>query len=185
MTPPSAPPLRVLLVDDDTPFRTRLATALRARGCTVLECSGGEEALQTARSAELDGVIVDLRMPGIGGLECVTRLHELQAALRIIVLTGFGSIATAMSAVRAGASEYLIKPAETDAVLAAIRGEVNTKGGLGKQLPTDCPTLDRIEWEHIQRVLGECDGNISQTARLLGIDRRSLQRKLGKYPPKR
>jgi len=102
----------------------------------------------------------------------------------LVVLTGFGSIATALEAVRLGAKDYLTKPADPDQILAALLGTV-WLGENPKEIPVETPSLDRVEWEYIQRVLTDSGGNISQTARLLGINRRSLQRKLGKYPPPR
>jgi two-component system response regulator RegA len=99
-----------------------------------------------------------------------------------VVLTSFGSIATAMEAVRWGARDYLTKPADAEQILAALRGERLIQSN-SKEVPPETPSLDRVEWEHIQRVLTDCDGNVSQAARWLGIDRRTLQRKLGKYPP--
>jgi two-component system response regulator RegA len=102
----------------------------------------------------------------------------------LIVLTGFGSIATALEAVRLGATHYVTKPADADQVLAALRRN-GLKDKNAKTVPTETPSLDRVEWEHIQRVLAETGGNISHAARLLGLDRRSLQRKLAKFPPSR
>ncbi|HZI05677.1 MAG TPA: response regulator, partial [Archangium sp.] len=136
-------------------------------------------ALATKDSPEL--AVVDLRMPGRGGLELVRALHALDASTRIIVLTGYGSIATAVEAVKLGAFNYLPKPADVDDLLLAF-----TRGpGEAAQVTEDFqpPTLARAEWEHIQRVLTDCGGNISEAARRLGLHRRSLQRKLPKYPP--
>lgn len=174
----------VLLVDDDPAFRERLARALTARGVEVVPAASAREALTLAGVRAFSGAVVDLRLPGESGLDLVTRLHSLDPALPLVVLTGFGSIATAMEAVRAGARDYLTKPADPDRVLAALRGEPGYAPE-SKEVPSEVPSLDRVEWEHIQRVLAECGGNISQAARLLGIDRRSLQRKLAKFPPYR
>jgi two-component system response regulator RegA len=172
----------LLLVDDDVPFRQRLAKALTARGCPVLEAGSAADAEAIARGHALGGAVVDLKLPGGSGLEAIHRLRAVQPALRLIVLTGYSSVATALEALRAGASDYLAKPVDADTVLAALRG--HPRGVAGEAAPA-VPSLDRVEWEHIQRVLADCGGNISQTSRLLGIDRRSLQRKLAKYPPNR
>lgn len=172
----------LLLVDDSLAFRERLARAFRERGFEVTTASNYHEAMQLARSARLDFAVVDLRMPGPSGLELVRDLKKLDAATRVLVLTGFGSIATAIEAVRLGATNYLPKPADADDILAAFqRGE-----GPEAQHPTDnheVPSLARAEWEHIHRVLADCAGNISEAARRLGIHRRSLQRKLRKRAP--
>ena len=118
------------------------------------------------------------------GLDVVREVHELQPAARLIVLTGYGSIATALEAVRLGAADYVTKPADADQILAALRGRRAPHFDPG-ELSKTIPSLDRVEWEYIQRVLAETGGNISRSARLLGLDRRSLQRKLSKYPPQR
>jgi len=126
--------------------------------------------------------IVDLRMPRSSGLSVVRRLYALDATTRIVVLTGYGSIATALDAVRSGATHYLTKPADIDEVLAAF----DRDDGPAQVLPaTTVPSLDRVQWEHIERVLADCEGNVTRAARLLGIHRRSLQRKLAKHPSTR
>lgn len=125
--------------------------------------------------------MVDLRMPGRGGLELVRALHALDASTRIIVLTGYGSIATAVEAVKLGAFNYLPKPADVDDLLLAFSRGPGEPGQVTEDFQP--PTLARAEWEHIQRVLADCGGNISEAARRLGLHRRSLQRKLQKYPP--
>lgn len=175
---------RVLLVEDDTAFRERLATALRRRHLTVFQAGNPAEAREVALKESIDGAVIDMRMPGGSGLEVVRELHSLHPAARLIVLTGYGSIATAMEAVRLGAAGYVAKPADADQILTTLRREHLTPGH-AKKLEVQTPSLDRVEWEHIQRVLVDCGGNISQAARTLGLDRRSLQRKLAKYPPHR
>ncbi|MBK7976062.1 MAG: response regulator [Deltaproteobacteria bacterium] len=174
---------KLLLVDDDDPLRTRLARALRDRGLTCVEAANAEQALAVARTEVPDLALVDLRLPDRNGLEVVRDLHALLPETRIVVLTGYGSIATALEAVRLGAVHYLPKPADADDVLQAF-----TRGGGDESValaetPESAPSLARAEWEHIQRVLGDCDGNISEAARRLGLHRRSLQRKLQKRPP--
>ncbi|MFY0528220.1 response regulator transcription factor [Archangium gephyra] len=178
-TPGHAPTL--LLVDDEAVFRERLARAFRERGFEVSTAGSYDEALALATKDSPELAVVDLKMPGRGGLELVRALHALDASTRIIVLTGYGSIATAVEAVKLGAFNYLPKPADVDDLLLAFsRGP-----GEAVQVTEDFqpPTLARAEWEHIQRVLTDCGGNISEAARRLGLHRRSLQRKLQKYPP--
>lgn len=174
----------ILLVDDDARLRERMARALRERDCDVVDCADTTSALRIAAVREFWGSIVDMRMPGGSGLEVIRLLRGLPQPPRIVVLTGYGSIANALEAVRLGALAYLTKPCEADVLLATLRGERIEREN-PKDVPDETPSLDRVEWEHIQRVLADCGGNISQAARLLRIDRRSLQRKLGKYPPVR
>ncbi|MDX2109660.1 MAG: response regulator [Verrucomicrobiota bacterium] len=168
----------VLLVDDDEVFRERLARALRVREFAVTTAADVPQALDMVRIHPPAMAVVDLRMPGGSGLELVRVLHALDPLIRIVVLTGFGSIANALEAIRMGASDYLTKPADADQVAAALRGKTVARPDVG-----EVPSLDQVEWEHIQRVLSETGGNISATARMLGIDRRSLQRKLSKFAP--
>jgi two-component system response regulator RegA len=172
----------LLLVDDSEPFRERLARALRERGLAVRTAGNYDQAMAAARESPPDLAVVDLRMPGRGGLELVRDLKQLCPAARVLVLTGFGSIATAVDAMRLGATNYLPKPADADDILAAFeRGEAEPLDEAGA--PHEVPSLARAEWEHIHRVMAECDGNISEAARRLGIHRRSLQRKLRKRAP--
>ncbi len=170
----------LLIVEDDAVLRGRLARAFRARGFEVREAPSGEVALQLAAADPPEHAVVDLRIPGMSGLEVVRALKEIDLSTVVVVLTGYGSIATALDAVRLGAIHYLTKPADADEILAAFSRAQTTPA-----LPADepsTPSLGRVEWEHINRVLADCSGNVSQAARLLGIHRRSLQRKLSKYP---
>ncbi len=171
----------LLLVDDDEVLRERLARALRERGVEVTTAAGGEEAIAFARRDAPEYAVVDLRMPGASGIEVLDALRAIDPATRVLMLTGYGSIATAVDATRRGAVGYLPKPADADEIVAALTGAAGP--GPGEDFET--PSLARAEWEHIQRVLSDCDGNVSETARRLGIHRRSLQRKLQKYPPTR
>jgi two-component system response regulator RegA len=171
----------VLLVDDDEVFRQRLARALAERGLDVRAAADFAGALAAARTDPPELAIVDLRMPGGSGLELVQELRKLDPATRILVLTGYGSIATAVEAIKLGAVHYLSKPADADEILAALGAAEAASPGQAAALST--PTLARAEWEHINRVLADCQGNISEAARRLGLHRRSLQRKLAKYPP--
>jgi len=173
-----------LIVDDDEIFRNRLCRALMQRNWSAEAVGSAAEALICARERSPDLVLVDLKMPGKGGLDILQELRSIDSSMTMIVLTGYGSIPTAISAMKLGADHYLSKPADADQILAvyervrsAEEGELNA--------PQSVPTLARVEWEHMQRVLSDCGGNVSQAARLLGIHRRSLQRKLSKYPPAR
>jgi two-component system response regulator RegA len=167
----------LLVVDDDEIFRTRLVRALVDRGFDVRAAGSHEEAMQRAREESPELALVDLRLPGRPGLDLVRDLKALDPATIVIVLTGYGSIATALESVRLGASTYLTKPVDADQIVAAFEG-----AGGAQAAPHAVPSLARVEWEHIQRVLADCGGNVSQAARLLGIHRRSLQRKLAKFP---
>ena len=170
----------ILLVDDDEVLRERLATAIRSRGYEVRTAGSADEALREAAKDSPEMAVLDLRMPGGSGLELLRELKKQDPATRVLMLTGYGSIATAVDAVREGAVGYLPKPADADEIIAALAG-TNT----AKEKGIETPSLARAEWKHIQRVLSDCAGNISEAARRLGIHRRSLQRKLHKYPPTR
>lgn len=169
----------LLLVDDDDVFRERLARAFRERGFDVETHASVAAATAALGDESPEFALVDLRMPDASGLELVRTLHARDPATRIVVLTGYGSIATAVRAVKDGAADYLTKPLDFPRIAAAL---------VGSELAEDpaeelrSPSLARIEWEHIQRVLVECDDNITQAAKVLGLHRRSLQRKLSKYP---
>jgi two-component system response regulator RegA len=173
--------LTLLLVDDDEVLRERLARALRERGFEVTTAPGGAEAIALARRDAPEYAVVDLRMPGPSGTEVLEALRAIDPATRVLMLTGYGSIATAVDATRRGAIGYLSKPADADEIVAELLG----RSGSHAPADIDTPSLARAEWEHIQRVLADCDGNVSESARRLGIHRRSLQRKLQKYPPQR
>jgi two-component system, response regulator RegA len=176
-------PRSMLIVEDDDVFRRRLAQAFADRGFEVREARDADEALDAARHDTPEFVVVDLRMPGRSGLDVVRELKALDAATSIVVLTGYGSIATALEAVRLGAQHYLTKPADVDAILAAFeRGAEGAAVAADVAIPMETPSLARVEWEHINRVLMDCNGNVSQAARVLGLHRRSLQRKLSKFP---
>lgn len=172
----------LLLVDDEQVFRDRLARAFRTRGLDVRTAGNYDEALASAQADSPELAVVDLRMPGRSGLELVRDLKAIDPATKIVVLTGYGSIATAVDAMRLGATHYLSKPADADDILASF---LRAEGEPLAAAPSDhrAPSLARAEWEHISRVLSDCGGNISVAARRLAIHRRSLQRKLAKYPP--
>lgn len=177
--------LTLLIADDDEPFRNRLARAFRSRGYEVSAAANVAEALAFARAESPELAIVDLRMPDGGGLDLVRELKANDPLTNIVVLTGYGSIATAIEAVRLGAKHYLTKPADIEEIIAAFSRVGNGTSGPAGEVPpvtSSVPSLARVEWEHINRVLADCGGNVSQAARLLGIHRRSLQRKLVKFP---
>ena len=172
----------ILVVDDDELFRTRLAAAFARRGYEARAASGYGEAMRMARADSPEFAVVDLRMDGPSGLELLRELKENDPATQVVMLTGYGSIATAVEAMRLGATNYVPKPADADEILVA--SERGAAPPLEASREYDAPSLARTEWEHINRVLADCGGNISETARRLDIHRRSLQRKLAKYPPR-
>lgn len=183
----SAPPPvagALLLVDDDEIFRERLARSLRARAIEVVTAGDHDSALAAQRLQAFAYGVVDLRMPSGSGLALVRPLLAERPAMRLIVLTGYGSIASAVEALRLGAHDYLSKPVDADEVLAALLGKGSSPAPRPYPTAQPVPTLARAEWEYIQRVLASSSGNISETARRLGITRRTLQLKLKKYPPK-
>lgn len=172
----------ILLVDDDDVFRERLARAFTDRGYDVRTAADFDAAVVSARSDSPEMAVLDLRMPGRSGLELLQELKEIDPTTRVVMLTGYGSIATAVDATRLGATYYVPKPADVDDILAAFeRGESPPMTTAPDYI---APSLARAEWEHINRVLADCGHNISEAARRLGIHRRSLQRKLQKYPPR-
>lgn len=175
------PSLTVLVVDDDPTFRNRLGRAFRDRDWEAYEAETAEAALDVARTVSPDLVLLDLKMPGLNGLDLIQDIKRVDSTIAVIILTGYGSIPTAMQALKLGADHYLGKPADAEQILAAY--QELACGSAWKPAPTTVPSLARVEWEHIQRVLSDCSGNISHAAKLLGIHRRSLQRKLSKYPP--
>ncbi len=171
----------LLLVDDDDDFRSVLTTALEKRGYEVTTAANVDDALALCEQNPPEFAVVDLKMPGPSGLVLVKRLKELDAATRIVMLTGYASIATAIEAVKLGATHYLAKPANATEIIAAFG---MTEGNERTSISGTPLSVDRLEWEHLQRVLKEHDGNISATARALNMHRRSLQRKLAKNPRK-
>jgi len=175
----------ILLVDDDERLRSRMARAFEERGYEAQQAAGHDAAIEIAERESTEYAVVDLRMPGKSGLEVVRELHRIDPATKIIVLTGYGSIATALEAVRLGATHYLTKPADVDELIASFdRTETPIDlAALGSEVGApETPSLARVEWEHIQRVLTDCGGNITKASERLGIHRRSLQRKLAKFP---
>lgn len=177
MTPQDAP--HILVIDDDPAFNRVLTRALGQRGFTVFGAQEAETALALAHEHEPEYVVLDLNIDGSSGLRLIDPLLAANPDCRILVLTGYASIATTVDAIKLGAIQYLAKPADVDAILKALQaGDVI----IDDELNTSPMSIDRLEWEHIQRVLGENDGNISATARALKMHRRTLQRKLAKRP---
>jgi two-component system response regulator RegA len=175
------PDKSLLIVDDDAPFRLRLARAMEARGFIVSTAETVDEALAISRKAPPAFAVVDLRLGQSGnGLDLVEMLHQARPDARVIMLTGYGNIATAVAAVKHGAIDYLSKPADADDVANALLAHANAKPA-----PPENPmSADRVRWEHIQRVYELCGQNVSETARRLNMHRRTLQRILAKRSPK-
>ena len=173
----------ILLVDDSFVLRDRLAMAFQERGFRVSVAGNYDEALAVFRQNPTDLAVLDLRMPGKPGLALLPELKKIRPETKVLILSGFGSISTAIDAIRLGATNFLPKPADADDILNAF-----ARGGTEIEVPEaeeeiPVPTLAQAEWEHIHRVLADCAGNISEAARRLGIHRRSLQRKLRKRAP--
>lgn len=168
---------KLLIVEDDAVFARTLGRSFERRGYTVEVRNGPEDLEPLAREFAPDRAVVDLRLGGSSGLVCVKQLHEIDPTMRIVVLTGFASISTAVEAVKLGATNYLMKPANTDDIDAAfdrVEGDVDTEL---KARPTSIKTL---EWEHIHQTLADTNYNLSEAARRLGLHRRTLARKLDK-----
>jgi two-component system response regulator RegA len=170
----------LLIVDDDKPFLTRLARAMKMRGFVVDTAESVEEAVQKARTHAPAYAVVDMRLGDGNGLDVVEAIREKRADSRTVILTGYGNIATAVTAVKLGAIDYLSKPADADDVFAAL-----TRNSSGRIAPPENPmSADRVRWEHIQRVYEMCERNVSETARRLNMHRRTLQRILAKRAPR-
>jgi two-component system response regulator RegA len=176
--------MNFLVVDDDEVFSGILARGLTRRGYTVHTAPNAEEAIKVANQHKFGQITVDLHLGSDSGLSLVAPLRELQPDARMLILTGYASIATAVQAVKDGADNYLAKPANVESILAALQTEASVAQA---EEAIEHPTLlsvARLEWEHIQRALAENGGNISATARALNMHRRTLQRKLSKRPVK-
>jgi len=170
---------RLLIVEDDGTAASLLLRALCRRGYRAETAASVEEALHLSAGGKYQAAIVDLRLGGDSGLRLVPALVSGHPGIRILVLTGYASIATAVQAIKMGATDYLAKPVDVAEILRALGGH---RTHALRDPPLDRPSVRRFEWEYIQRVLAEHDGNISKTARALGMQRRTLQRKLGKRP---
>ena len=170
----------LLLVDDDVPFLTRLARAMEGRGFEVLTANTVKEGKDLARARKPGFAVVDMRLEDGNGLDVVATLEEVRPEARIVVLTGYGNIATAVTAVKLGAADYLAKPSDADQIDAALLAT----GGDKADPPENPMSADRVRWEHIQRVYEQCGRNVSETARRLKMHRRTLQRILNKHAPR-
>lgn len=170
----------LLIVDDDAPFRIRLARAMEKRGFNVVAVESVQLGVEIAQTQPPAFALVDLRLADGSGLDVVKTLREVRPDARIVMLTGYGNIATAVAAVKAGAIDYLPKPADADAVEMALLAD----GRPLPEPPENPMSADRVRWEHIQRVFEQCDRNVSETARRLKMHRRTLQRILNKHAPK-
>jgi two-component system response regulator RegA len=170
-----------LLIDDEPVFLRTLQRSLERQGIQSMTATTTDAALDAARSTDFDFALVDLKIGKESGLRLIAPLRELRPKMRIVMMTGYASVATAVEAIKAGADDYLLKPVNVEAILRVIadepREQPDEKEGDDSMIP-----LGRIEWEHIQQALRATDGNISAAARLLGVHRRSLQRKLTKRP---
>ncbi len=172
----------ILLVDDDELLRSRLAKAFEKRGFLVFQAADYDQAMQALAAQRPAYAVIDLKMPGKSGLEVLRDGLKQTPDLQAVVLTGYGSIATATEAIKLGAVNYLPKPCEVKDILKALGRDTQEIEAIEDQY-FEPPTLARAEWEHIQRILSDCNGNVSLAAQRLGLHRRTLQRKLYKYPP--
>ncbi|MDX1542100.1 MAG: ActR/PrrA/RegA family redox response regulator transcription factor [Geminicoccaceae bacterium] len=179
-TKATGPGGKLLLVDDDAPLRRSLARAMERRGFEVLAAAGLADARELAAEHMPGFAVLDLRLAEGSGLDLVARLRELKPDIRIVIVTGYGNIATAVAAIKAGAVDYLAKPVDADDVADAL-----LRSGEGLPPPRENPmSADRVRWEHIQRVFEQCNRNVSETARRLNMHRRTLQRILNKRAPR-
>lgn len=169
----------LLIIDDDEPFRTRLARAMEKRGFQVTTADSVAGGIAQVKARPPSFAVVDLRLADGSGLDVVAALRMARADCRVIMLTGYGNIATAVAAVKAGAIDYLAKPANADDVEAALLAAPDSR----PKPPEQPMSADRVRWEHIQRVFELCDRNVSETARRLNMHRRTLQRILAKRSP--
>ena len=171
---------RLLILDDDTPLRSRLRRAMEMRGFDVVDAGSVNDGIELVRKTSPSFAILDMKLEDGTGLTLVPELRKKCADCRIVMLTGFGNIATAVAAVKAGALDYLPKPADPDQIYAAL---IQSGDGMPPP-PQDPMSADRVRWEHIQRVYEQCSRNVSETARRLRMHRRTLQRILSKHAPR-
>jgi two-component system response regulator RegA len=177
---PSAPLGTLLLADDDNAFRQRLAVTLQRRGFTVTAAASLSEARERIAALKPDFAVLDLRLGDGNGLDLVAEMQAARPETRIVILTGYGNLATAVAAVKEGAIDYLAKPVDPEDLVAALL----TPPGELPEPPSEPMSADRVRWEHIQRVYELCDRNVSETARRLKMHRRTLQRILAKRSPR-
>ena len=177
----------ILIIEDDDTFSATLVRALKRRGYAALAAKSVPVALDMAATRAPDWVVLDLNLDGASGLTLIPRLLEINTACRIVVLTGYASITTAVDAIKLGAVQYLAKPVDVDTLLRAFGHTLQadaSASAMAAPIAAVPMSVDRMEWEHIQRILHEHKGNISATARALNMHRRTLQRKLLKRPAK-
>ena len=170
----------LLIVDDDNPFRERLARAMEKKGFEVIQAEGVKKGIDAVKSKKPAFAVVDLRLNDGNGLEVVKEIQNSNENSRIVMLTGYGNIPTAVSAIKQGAIDYMSKPADADDVEKALLADPNKKA----EPPENPMSADRVKWEHIHRVFELCNRNVSETARRLKMHRRTLQRILSKRSPR-
>lgn len=171
----------LLIIDDDQVLTQVLARAFKRRGYNVLEANNRQQALQHCQQNSIDRCVLDLKIADESGLPLIPELLAILPSLNIVMLTGYSSINTAVEAIKLGANQYLCKPADANDIEQAFD---KTEGDSEADIQSTPPSINRLEWEHIQKVLADHDGNVSATARALGMHRRTLQRKLQKKPVK-
>ena len=170
----------LLIVDDDNPFRERLSRAMIKKGFEVIQAEGVKSGIQKVKEEKPTFAVIDLRLNDGNGLEVVNEIKKLREESRVVMLTGYGNISTAVSAIKKGAIDYLAKPADADDVEKALLADPHKKAA-----PPENPmSADRVKWEHIHRVFELCNRNVSETARRLKMHRRTLQRILSKRSPR-
>jgi len=170
----------LLIVDDDNPFRQRLSRAMEIKGFKVTQAESVKKGIYIAKEKKISFAVVDLRLEDGNGLEVVKEIQLSNSKSRIIMLTGYGNISTAVAAIKEGAIDYLAKPVDADDVEKALMADPNKKA----QPPENPMSADRVKWEHIHRVFELCNRNVSETARRLKMHRRTLQRILSKRSPR-
>ena len=170
----------LLIVDDDNPLRDRLSRAMEKKGFQVRQAESVEQGITLARNSPPAFAVVDLRLADGNGIEVVKEIQKLKKDSRIVMLTGYGNIPTAVAAIKVGAIDYIPKPADADDIANALLALPEAKA----KPPTDPMSADRVKWEHIHRVFELCNRNVSETARRLKMHRRTLQRILSKRSPK-
>ncbi len=173
---------KLLVIDDDETFAQLMARRMRRAGYVTHVAHNAEQAIAVLREHGACRAVLDLKLGPDSGLALLPRLKRIDPDLEVVVLTGYSSIATAVEAIKLGAINYLCKPASSDAILEAFTANC---GDPGIDLASKPPSIHRLEWEHIQKVLVDNDGNVSESARMLGMHRRTLQRNLRKFPVKR
>ena len=170
----------LLIVDDDNPFRERLARAMEKKGFQVSQAEGVKKGIESVQFKNPAFAVIDLRLNDGNGLEVVKEIKSLNSSSRVVMLTGYGNIPTAVAAIKQGAIDYLAKPADADDVERALLADPNRKAAP----PVNPMSADRVKWEHIHRVFELCNRNVSETARRLKMHRRTLQRILSKRSPR-